>query len=174
MESESAADTLPHPALLGLRRALLDWRDYWIEETHVALDREAKALWVDLDDIDAALSPLDRLFHNNSVELCERRLTRWIETTQGRLPDAALADLAALIRQSSPEARADRGDMSDRRLALDTLPAVARLRGAAKASGAKRRAIVTGALTGEGDTLAAGIEDWLRRTAAAALTAGGR
>lgn len=173
MTHETVTEALPP---IGLGRALLDWRDYWIEETHVALDREAKALWVDLSDIDAALSPLDRLFRNNSVELCGRHLTRWIDTLQTRLPDAALGDLAALTAQASPEARAraDRGDMSERRLALETLPAVARLRGAARASGANQRAIVTGALTGEGDTLAAGVEDWLRRTAASLLAAGGR
>lgn len=118
------------------------------------------------------MSPIQRIFRNDSVQRRENHLAGWLASTQRRLPDAALADLAALIARfrAAPGAEADA--IPAHRLVLDSLPAAARLRAAARHSGAKSRACVTSALTGEADSLAAGMEEWLRRAVTSALAAG--
>ena len=78
------------------------------------------------------MSPIQRIFRNDSVQRRENHLAGWLASTQRRLPDAALADLAALIARyrAAPGAEADA--VPAHRLVLDSLPAAARLRAAAR------------------------------------------
>lgn len=151
----------------GRRRAVLAWRDFWIEEAAFALDREAKALWVELDAIPKDQSLLDSLFRNRTVERSEALLHGWVATMQRRLPDAALSDLGAVLRAEA--AGRDDAAGAAERLDLATLPSVARLRDAARTGKTPGRETIATALTGGGGSVAAEVEAWLHRLCAAAI-----
>lgn len=136
------------PTLLAgsIRRTVLDWRDHWLAETELTLNREVQALFVDLEDLFArsSLSEVIMGIGETSRKRIDEALKLWVGEVQERLLDRAHAELRFSLRSEhlSQEALAS---LMQNRLVLTETPLLEKLRKASETKDwARIRELVVG------------------------------
>jgi len=127
---------VPSVSLAGsIRRTVLDWRDYWLVETELTLNRDAKLLIADLESVFATRPFAEVIMRmgEQSRARIDQTLRLWMGELQERLIDRAQAELRFSLR-SEHFSQQDLESLLSNPLVLNETPLMEMIRKASEAN----------------------------------------